>query len=164
MLLPNLIVLSDAREYVGPLAPPLIPVDIFLHERLRVVPDSLNGRAVGCRRTLPPTARAFVQQVAFALIPHFAQAILAYEFIASVIKIFQTLINVWTKQTMFVVHYWARALVTLFTFNLNIEWNQRLLPLTCSSFYFQLERAHRRNSWWNDCWWRENHTSDVENL
>ena len=44
--LPNLIVLYNLSTNVTSLASPMIPVDLFIHKRLRIVPDLINRRAV----------------------------------------------------------------------------------------------------------------------
>lgn len=88
-----------------PLASPLIPEDVSVHKRLRVISHAFNGGTVRCRRALPSAACTFIKQIVFALVPRVTKAVLAHKFVAGVVQIFQPLVNVRTEQAMLVVDY-----------------------------------------------------------
>lgn len=147
-----------------PLASPLIPIYIFFNERWGIIPHALDRGAVRGGWAGPPTTQALIKHVVFVEVPRVTQAIFTYEFVTSVIQVLKALVYVRAEETVLVVHYRARALVTLFTLDVYVEWYQGLLSALSCSLDFKLEGAHSWNGWWHDSWWLKYHSSDVKQL
>ena len=164
MLLSDLIMLYDPWVYMRPLAPPLIPIDIFLDEWLGVIPNAFDRGAVRSGRAGAPTAKTLIQHVVFVEVPRVTQAVLAHEFVTRVIQILQALVYIRTEETVLVVDYRARALVTFLSLDVYVEWYQGLLSALCGILHFKLKRAHSWDSRRYNRRWLKHHSSDVKQL